>query len=1153
MPHIIDTSEIKETDESVTEWEIPRKEEQIPEYSAVIRHNIVTSPLVRDIYRFSYARNKPLQGMEEANEDEQGNFMTKSMFKELNMPDSDSFGADIDGFDDLEEEMLKYTANEAQNQSSVPPDMPGDYKPELQTITITIHQSQITVNKDLIFNLPAAVRASNVLRGASLGQNQRDEDTLLLTLSSQFLLMIRFFDTEGKVRPYVVQWWRTSHMQDQLSKVTNVGRDISTHHSGSAFALTAQQDSIRLCYCSQTPRGVMIDRIQNLVFDGTVLHSCFLDPLKDVSDDHAMLCSLMVTSSRRYVIRLFEWWIDEGKVTEHTPLLLTNDFDVPVLVFAFKQSIFMIMEKSIVLVGVNNILSADYRFLSSDFPGSFPVSFFRPTTPMIAEDPDNEVLIATEDGTIYSVVIYDDKIHIRPILRVPKISHFILENHGSQYHLIYSSDLSYGGYMIFDEITKDATATDILASSTGEMVFKWDNWAPLWDVEIVDAKEGNQELWLAHGRYLSRLRYGFPARKEIIDTSLKRAYKVFQHIANDNLYLIFSFVDKTLIFQLDEDALIDIEGCGLELVKSTIHVSSVDDICIQITEDSIIAMDFADDESILIKDLEEHIVLADCHDNVIGIITEAVMGRILVTKLTLYELYGGLNKISNDIVLQEKPNFIKFIKFSDILYAVIGSDQYLTFYRRTEDGFRKHSDIAIDLSEPHSLIAHHNIIYVSSRYGSYSVYSITGDSVTIKLSHIYTLQLESTPIDLELRPDHIVLVSKHMWRLEFGGKYPIPIVFQESKERTVFSSVSIMETKYAVLRDDGFAIVDVSPDYKPILKTIKLGKVPKKLKYISHLGIFAIITENMLIFANKYTRLEERLFCKKETKVMFENENLLCISEWVLPTTDKAFRNLLIGCSSEHGGSIKVLQPKLSKESSSIVEAYEIYNIKTPNAVLAVEQLTEKVIIYSSGCELYTSSYDQQTRKMKDSMLVNSFSSLITAIDVKDDTVLISTKDYSITKLTTDLKVIEGHCIARKVTNSVIIDSDLTVTTDKLHCTIVGVAKHECLFKAYVKFVPKVKRCAFVPVWFNSALTRFLAFGIGGDIQMYTVLNKSQLEEYMFYYKRVKSGLDKTVTMKGLWDLNSEWFTEKDINVYDADGFRNLPDQFGELLNAVSI
>lgn len=1135
-------------------------EEQI-EYS-VLKQSLVSSPIVKNIYRIRYSISKKLEGLEDESSEDDGSIMTKKMMRELRRPNPDSFDMDID--DDLETEMLKYTsvddATPGRALGDIEIDLTEEYEPELKEAVVLIRHSSILINNELEVRLPSTVRSSNVLRGSKVEESIWDEDSLIITLSSGYLLLIRLFLVDKDVKPYVVQWWKTSSSPKQIPTLEDVGRETLTHCSGSLVALTAAQGRIRVLHCTQTKHGVMFDSLQNINFDGNILHSCFLEPLKDVSEsNHALIFSLVVTSHRRYMIRLFEFWLDQKHIMEHSPFLLTNEFDIPVFVLPIKQGVFLMMEKKIVIITVNQILSADYNFLEVDFDGAFPTGYYKPTSKIKSTDDDEEeVLISTEDGMIYSVVVVQYSIRIFPIIKVPKLSQFVLERVEEGFRLYYACSFGYGGYRLLPTLLSYDDNYKVPFDAYNHME-KVDNWAPLLDVEVVDTKD-RQELWLANARSLSKLRYGYKAVKEIQDNKLRKAYKVFSHIFGYELYFIFSFFDKTLVFKYEDEQLIDVEESGLELVNRSIVISSFGSVCFQVLERCIIATDFSS-ENLLKKDLDDEVILADCIGIYVAIVTESIdIHDKYVNKLIIFESSGDIHRFGDEFNLELPTNVVKYFYEGSELFLAVAGTNFVKIFRKSSSGFDLELEFAIDFTDPNDVTVFSGSLLISSRVGEIASYDLKVSTGKLYITLNYKLKLSELPIEFHSTTSELFLICKDLWKLKSGEKYPRPVIFDEQKERTVYSIIKLTEEKYAVLREDGFSFVNISKHMQPILKSIKLSQVPKKVKYISHLGIFAIISESSLIFTNKLAKLETRLYSKRESQSLFEDETPLSLSEWVLPTNDKAFRNLLIGSTTSTGGSIKVLQPKFSNESKDVVEAYEIFSAKTDGPVLAFKQLSDDTIIYSSGVKLFTSKYDLNKKKMDEPALAKVFNALIMDIDVRDNTVLVSTKDYSVS--TFQLKDRELHFTGddysvRKVTNSLLLNDKFIVSTDKLHCSVTGFQKNENVLKTFVSFlpfVPKVKRCELKPLWYEDGIKyRFITYGIGGDIQLYTFVEKSTVQSLAQHLSAQKSP-PNTVTQKGLWELNDDlWVNDRNVNVIDGDkSLINYSSDVVDLLKAIS-
>lgn len=1133
----------------------------------VLKHKITSSPIIEEFYNMKYSTNKKIEGLGKYNTPEDGNILLPSMLRELRPIDPDSFGSQLDDYDDLEEEMLKFTTKDDVKKLEEVEDIEIDevVDMQLEDVIVNIHRSAISIQGCRTFEVPSTIRSSALLPGATTDHNKRDEDTLLLSLSSNLLLMVRLFIIDGTITPYVVQWWRTNYQQDQLPQLTDVGKSIITHQSGGAFAVTALKNVIRLHTTVQTPRGAMIDKLKNVVLDGTILFTCFLDPIEGLPDrSHAMICSMVLTSERRLLLRLFEWWIDEERFTEHTPLPLTNDFQIPIFVIPFKDSVFMMFENVMLLVSINNILSADFNFIHGEFQGSFPVCSYRPKTPIIADSAENEVLIGTEDGTIYSIVVYGSNIHVRPILRVPRCGKFTLEKMDDGYHFIYISNVTNHGHIIFKDVIHDANSDDKLPVSKGELLESRSNWAPLWDTEVVDLRTGDQELWLAHGRSISKLKQGICAVKEVSDRTFRSAVKVFSHQIDEQLYLIITYVDKTLVFKYEGDTLSDIIDSGLDLAKRTLYISSFDEICFQVTEDSIVVSDFENEESTLYKEFFETLVYADVLDNIIAVVMERPSRSGVSTVIRLYHAIGEITPFCDELALDFECNFIKLAVYENersSLLLFVAADDYLKVYTQTSDGLQSIREIHCGLNSIHDMVMIDNTVHTSSRDGEYMWFTLSGPIENLQVSKPSQLKLSETPIEFELGFNSLLLITSCLWILPRKSVYPVPVVFEELRDRQVFSAIHVDEDRLAVLRDDGLCIVRVDNHKKTISKSIKLGVVPRKFKYISHIGVFAIITETGMVFTNKFSKLEHRFYAKS-TRGIFEDDLPLCVNEWILPSTEKKFRNLLVGCSTKCGGSLKVLSLRtFSEENQNIIDVTELYRIKTTGAVLSVAQLEDGCILFSSGSDLFSCQYNLTDRAMHEPIQLHSFKSLVTQIHVQGNNIVVCTQSHAVSQFTYEdglLRLAYEDVTQRKASSSILFDKeDLVIVADKLHCTVSGLSDSRSKFKSYQNYVATVKQCQLKSTWYKarSSLNRFIAFGIGGNIELFTVVNQEIKANMKKSYRDVKGELPSCVTQKGFWRLEKgPWYSNRDVNVFDADLFKDgTSGDIVELLESVAL
>lgn len=1137
-------SPVNDLNEDFFKWNLDDYQVELEKYSdqySVLRHKIVSSPIIHAIYKFKYRLNKPLEGLELENSEDDGFILTKKMLKDLQPVDPDSFG--VDDFDDLESEMLKYTSKEIDQDKNKEIEMDLDEEdPILEEVLVTIQNSSIKINNESVFEFSSTIRSSELLPGQIIKEGIYDEDSLLITLTNGFFLLIKFYLYQSEVKPYVVQWWKTSNNEKELPELSDVGRDIIAHSSGSAAYLTSMEGLIRLYYFTSSTHGLMIDRLQNLSFDGTILNSCLIEAI----NSKAFIFTMVMTSQRRFLIRLFEWWLDESRIIEHTPFLLNSNFPLPILTIPLDDSILLIMQDRFILIEINQILCANNNFLEIPYDGSFPVNYFKSKNPLFTKYP--EVFISTEDGTIYMINIIDNKIQCESILKIPKITNFLVEKvDENTIDLLFSSDLSNGGYYRYEnfKINHDKS----IFPKPDLVIDRWINWAPLFDVEIIKKGNNDEEIWLAHGKSLSKFKIGIQAEKLINDSSLKTAENVFIHRSNSEIFFIFSFVDKTLVFKLSQDELIDVNDSGLELIQRTLLISNLDDICFQITENSIIISDFQN--KFLKKKFEdEEIIFADCIDNLIVLFTEFPNEEKL--NLSLYKVFGEIKLIGSSIKLIEQPNFLKFFKFNEIVYVVIGLEDNLLIYEVQEElVFIK--KINIGIKEPNDFIFKNDLIYISSRFGEFYVFRFNKEE--IDLIKTFEIKLTNEPITFKMNENFIILISKFIWKLEFDSNFPTQIIINEQRDRNIYNVLILDDLKMALLREDGFCLSSLSINSEPILKSIKMNFIVKKVKYLSHLKLFAILSENNLMFSNKYKQLIVNFYSKFESSSsLFEKEVPLCINEWILPSEKKSFRNILVGCNNinGNGGALKILQAKLNNDE---VDVFELFNLKTTGAVLSINQLNEEIIIYSSSYELYIVSYNFESKKLNESKLIKEFDSIILNIDINKDKILISTKDYSMTILqfiNNEFIEIEKDPLIRKITNSLLLKDNVTITTDKLNCSITGVQNNQNRFRTNVSFVPKLKKCEFLPRWYNDKLIRFIAYGMSGDIQLFTLLDKNQTSQFKSIYK--KSINVENVCEKGFWEINEgPWSNDRSINTFDHDKFLTSTKELKDLTNSVSI
>lgn len=1193
----IETEDLPETlniDESVFDWklktqELIDQENYDPNYY-LVKHKLLDSPIVQRIFSLNYATNKKLEGLESEISEDDGSFLTAKMRRALKVHmNQDSFDMD-DDFDELEREMVRYTSDK-QFEAPVPtapviPDKPEDlleYKPELKNITISLTWTGLLVDGGMEHKFPGKIRCAEVIPGGKLSSEATDEDSLVVTLEVGFILLIRFFSVNNTIKPYIVQWWKTAFdpRSTELAP-TQVGADILTHRDGLALGFAAKEGTIRLYQCLKTTKGIQLGGLQNLVFEGELLHSCFLDPLENAYENYSLIFTLILTPHRRYVIRVFEWLLDETEIRDRCTLYLTNDFQEPDSIVPFNQGVLFISRDYMMFLTINQLLSADLNFAVAEHKLSI-CSTYKPNTSIRFET--EEVLVGTYDGMICDITIAEGNIKIEPVIKTTQVLSFVLERdeeHG--FHLFYSNEISDTKHEFFETLIHrtdfDPSESPVRFKRTSsEVVSRHFSWPQTTDVAIVKNKTDlSEELWLANKNKLSNIKLGLKAVKEVYDNKLRKAYKVFFHVTSeDEVYFIFSHVEKTLIYKYEEDDLIDAQDTGLDLFSRTLIIDSIDDVCFQVTENSIIVANFVTGDRLTLDENIEFILSADVMAGFIAVVNEIGTGENF---LLLYKVSGEIALFGEPLSLKVAPNFVKFVVYEGELYLTLVFEEHIELFKPEENAFFKMQSLVLPIKEPNDLVCIDNYLIIGSRTGELCKLKINNFKNYFTLTTVCALSLSESPIELNISDTEILIISKKLWVLPINDtKYPQPVVFDEMKQRCVFCAIPLEDSKYALLRDDGFCIASLSRDIQPIVKSIKLHSTPIQMKYLSHLGVFAILDRDGVIsFANSTTKLDCRVY-QRGSRKLFKDDIPLSISEWVYKNHEnRIFRNLLVGCKRIRGfdepkategfrGSLKILQIKPSPDLKDSIDVTEILTVNLDREVSCFVQVTNDVFVYcSNNLFVYSASYLPEEKKLSPPKLINEFSSFVVdiSVDTEKSMIVISTKENFLSTMKYEngnFVTLESNKIPIRMGNSLLFKDSLIVTTDGnfRDGSVIGLKEGEEKFKLHTTFEPKIAKCSFSPLWYKSSLTRILAFGFLGELELYTLVDsKTAAELCEFKLGQRQSSIDfKTVAGKGLWELNAPDFTfppREDVNVIDAADLDldRLPEHLLDMVKAVA-
>lgn len=690
-------------------------------HEVFIKQTLVSSSAILGIFpQFKVRLNKEFRGL------------TSSTYKDdefqlISAPTEDSQADVFDEMDILEE----FDHNETNTT---------DYNFDraiYNDVTVLVKHLSLVVD-DIEYKLKAPVRSFCRVR-AGVAQ---EEDHLAITLTSGFLLLLRVYHIPRQVsdsdysynhhcschqkhhhycdicdkrnmhlvfKPFIIQWWNLvskgkSHIDLQTS-----GFDLKSTILGSATVSLSASDSFRLyATAKQSLSGIVFESHLNVALGGSLIDSCFLEPRYAAQTD--MFLTLVFTEQRRLFVNLYSWsnFYGPKRGIDKTTLPLRNTFEIPVFIAPLNNngSFLFVSPTNLLILTVHDIISAEHIFKSKEAPWtSFPTSFYVPESRVFMSkntnldvklgsnsNPTNtnmnmsqsldEVIIATKDGILYSVVVADnDFVSIQPIFKVTNaISSFTFEasNNAKLYILSFAS-IGGGGKILRlcekhekkenkekkeknfanddndydddkdnenddgdgddgddgdgDKKRADSKSYKFDIHSTIE---NYDAWAPVVDCVMVPLQQAKNstlpecdELWALIGlnrkRSLSQIHDGYTGRKlRSTYTDWRKATKTWLVILNNTYYIFCLLPFQTILLELDESDKID-------------PVMEIQDPLIGITSDTVFVstMGFGDDEMV-IQITSNSIILTNLSDTFLQqgvdytILFAEVIGRILV-------------------------------------------------------------------------------------------------------------------------------------------------------------------------------------------------------------------------------------------------------------------------------------------------------------------------------------------------------------------------------------------------------------------------------------------------------------------------------------------------------------------------------------------
>ena len=612
----------------------------------LVKQTCLYSPLFTNIVTdFKVNVNKMFRGLPSTSVNDESE---QYMYPENEDSQADVFGDEDDELNLIEELVLRKDAKYYENRSL--------YSVKLEKIQVIVKNSSILAN-DIEFALSAPVRSSCVVRGVDDGIN-RDEDSLFISIKSNFLLLIRFYlvprsfnDTSCDLallntakkeqyifKPFLVQWWRTSY--SSTPSLDTSGYLLRAHNFGLVVVSASASDVFRVYYSRHTDMGIMFMPHYNVPVNGMILHGCFAEPLdNNLQDRRIIFLSMVLSKTRRLEMRIYCWTLEEtlNQGLSKSVLPLDADTEIPIFIVPLKinNNFLLVTRSELVMISAHDILSATYDFKRTPFNGGFPTSYCRPSNSVLANEVYREEILITDDaGVIYSILVNDfDSIQIIPVFRVAEmISVFSLTNEGFHFRLLYGSDSGSNKEIVIPKVfdmnyLSNLKVPQIPCYSPAQVIKDFKNWAPVVDVLIIDAHQSkyltncsDQELWALTGSgkktKLTQFRSGYSGRKITNAYELlRKCERIDLLYLQEKLYVCCSLPFETKVLEYDsrdgtfaqvEDFIIETSDQSL-LIRNAPHKT---DTIIQVTRRYLLISDLYGQEYTF-KFSDKLVLLAD--------------------------------------------------------------------------------------------------------------------------------------------------------------------------------------------------------------------------------------------------------------------------------------------------------------------------------------------------------------------------------------------------------------------------------------------------------------------------------------------------------------------------------------------------------------
>ncbi|KAG7660651.1 uncharacterized protein J8A68_005768 [[Candida] subhashii] len=700
----------------------------------------------------------------------------------------------------------------------------------------------------------------------------------------------------------------------------------------------------------------------------------------------------------------------------------------------------------------------------------------------------------------------------------------------------------------------DLDSLSKLPYTNARLVKDFKNWSPLVDVEIVDCNRpkrsrlpARQEVWGISGcgkkSKLNQFQHGYSAiRKGNTYYKLRKADKIYYLIHNDIPYTICSLPFESILLEFQEnsqESFAEISNPKINTAEITLLATVIptgdDSLILQVCPATITISNLVDFKETKKFD-EFSILFCDKYQDLLIVITDSKgVIDLRVWRLSVIENEDGtfssefLEPISSRQI-QFQPSALKVFRMQDETRIVIGTfdgelisfsiDNNTIQENRTYNlnqlcPYTNDETISLDLVIPHEIIVIENSLYIGSKEGHYIQLEIQGDFISCK--RFLRIGEREVTFCVSQDPKLIFINCKSLWLVNhYESSFPTPVCFDDNYERSVRCSVEIAadndnskSIKLIVIRENGLVLVNISTFAESVVRQTSISENAKKLRYLSHIEVFLILCKSrnpknrlkgidrksMKLLSTRESTLRNK---NPEDSIFGKNEYPISSCIWEVPVgNQRTTKKVLVGCSiiSESGaeqGAVKVLDLKKTKSSdgSTVVSIVELTSFEQEGPVTNIQQSNQN-IIFASGKRIYHTSYNENEKRLTPVKFLEALPSNIVALDLKDDSLLVTTKvdsiyKYQVPKSGFPLGYISSDTFPNSFINHVEYNSQI-VAGDKTHSSISVIEledkKHSSARRKFkLSHIPRVYLANLNNNWTDTNDLTVLCAGINGEL-----------------------------------------------------------------------